>query len=280
MIRTSNFSTLLNFCKQIIGYFLDKLSLVDYLTAGRTQELETISCSTQRDQIRFIYANFGELQNDEMARKFFQRSDVLVVSNSGISKNLLPTNYIIKKNLGRDFSCYREGLKFIGKHESKNSVLLLNSSVYWQFDRVTEFYDNCSSHPNFIAYTDSYQGRGYHLQGYFLMIPSNAFDLFLKSILRGAAWRNCRSKRAVVYAEEKRLHNLIELLGFPLQILFPVIKISSLAQLRPNQINPSLDGAITIIELGGFSIKKAALVNWKPQVRQDFLSNFLSSDKS
>ena len=253
----------LNLIKPFFGLILDAFAYIDYRFAKIDSQIYQIKIQASLETIKFIYVNHGELQNDDSAREFWSRSDVLVVSNSPITDYVIPRNYLLRANQGRDLAALRDALCLIAEHNNSNSLLFLNSSIYWNFKEVVNSYYEVEPKSKFVFLTDSYQGRKYHAQSYFLFMPSTQVAEFIKHTTGIRLFRNCRTKRAVVAFEEKNIYDTIIKLRCEVEILYPAKKIAAILDMNPTRINPSIDGGEAVLKLGGFGIKKSLLTSAK-----------------
>ncbi len=143
---------------------------------------------------------------------------------------------IVRKNIGYDFSAWRDGLEYGGLDlVNIESLLILNDSVYGPFEHIEPLLEKIDyTQADVWGCTDSWQMR-HHLQSYFLAFGPKA----LKSDGFQKFWNNVlpfRSKLKVIRAYEIGLTQKMLRNGLRCQAIWPytalVDTIVSTADLR------------------------------------------------
>lgn len=171
----------------------------------------------------------GRLRNDLLLYLETLRDadfSVVLVSNSGTLRpeslnaaRALCAAVLVRRNLGLDFSAWRDTMEHLALPRPRTQQLLLaNDSVYGPLRPLAPLLARIGDAPGLWGMTDSRE-RGFHLQSYFLLAQADV----LRSAVWHDFWRGVRpvpSKWLVVGRYEIGLTQRLLRAGFSCKALF------------------------------------------------------------
>jgi hypothetical protein len=198
--------------KSRVASLLDAFLLI--IEQPRKGESELIEPATLFDAENIaILAAFNETP-EETRNVVSALSDAgystLVIRNVGTDlscyEDIGDHKIVNRKNVGFDIGAYRDAFELIG---SPTNLILLNTSMYWDKERLTKVADRLknSESRNTVTYlTESLQGEK-HGQSFFLhlKLDSTTMDHF-ESFMKNET-KNWRYKRSAVKYGEKAIFN-------------------------------------------------------------------------
>ena len=158
-------------------------------------------------------------------------NEVIVVTNSRIDENevkrlveQLNNVVITRKNRGRDFGAFRDGLLTREISDTYLSLLLINNSMLWDIAKLEKILDSdlTSVDNDMTGLTDSNQ-RSHHLQSYFLYFHGEKWQTFLTNEI--SHWKNWHFKRSIVHFGERGLSRRAVISGLQIGAIFPYSKL-------------------------------------------------------
>lgn len=149
-------------------------------------------------------------------------------SKNWLSKNL--SALIVRKNVGRDFGAWKDGINFLNSKQLfekcsqlyliNDSVIVINHSLK-SIDFKSDFIEDDKT--DVIGLTESWQ-KGYHLQSYFLKFNQNV----IHSEVFCNYWTKYPLINSRLYSIENGELGISKILinvGYSLKVLYPVTKL-------------------------------------------------------
>ena len=157
-----------------------------------------------------IYARYGDFIGEERVLIDKLKSlgyGIVIVENGhdfSLGKFSSQDLVILRKNRGFDLAAFRDVIKHL---TTQSEVLLINSSLYWNADRLERAIIKIQSEASFnsVTYlTDSRQG-GHHGQSYFMYLKLDSIRLAEFQNFMVAKVKNWNFKRMAVTCGEKKV---------------------------------------------------------------------------
>ena len=227
--------------RRILRSFLNSFYVFDHLSAGNQNLLDT------RNQMDFsaenfviIYASYEMEISDLKNLRKMDIGKVLAIENCDSPSEVIPNDgqHLLRPNRGFDLAAYRDGLRLLRDARYEGGVVLLNSSVYWNFQELKKFLEADLMGNEITFLTRSFQTKE-HFQTYFLHIPAIQFVNFLELLEKGKLWRNWRHKRSAVIFGEISLLKKLKKHGFPVKSHYNFDLEPTISRFEILQNNPS-----------------------------------------
>jgi hypothetical protein len=216
----------------------------------------------RRDGAYFIFVLYAKTSLPDFTKTVLDaiaRSphNLIVVSNAALSPLLKAQlqdrcyKIIERKNLGRDFGAYKDGVNYVLEHHpDAGRIVLMNDSVFFFQRTIDKLINDLTAPHDFIGLTETHQYH-YHVQSFMLSfgrdaLRSKAFNRFWKR------YRPISTRRFAIHRGELRLTRVMTKAGFRPHILYqpahlvphlqrkPVRESIELIQLMPSHARDSL----------------------------------------
>ncbi len=227
--------------RRILRSIFNSFYIFDHFFAGNQNLLNTQArLDFSSENLIFIYAAYKMDIPDLSNLRKIANGTVLAIENSDNPLELTPIDplHFLRPNRGFDLAAYRDGLRLLKDAGYIGDIVLLNSSVYWNFQELEKFLEVELNSKEITFLTRSFQTCE-HFQTYFIYIPEMYFLQFLNMLEESKQWRNWRYKRsAVIFGEIPLLSQLIKQ-GFPVKSHYDFALDSNISLNEIYQKNPS-----------------------------------------
>jgi hypothetical protein len=164
--------------------------------------------------------------------------NLIIVSNATLSPLLKAQlqdkcyKLIERKNLGRDFGAYKDGVNYVLEHHpDADRIVLMNDSVFFFQRTIDKLIADLNAPHDFIGVTETHQYH-YHVQSFMLsfgreVVRSKAFARFWKR------YRPISTRRFTIHRGELRLTRQLTRAGFRPHILYQPAHLLPHLQRKP-----------------------------------------------
>jgi hypothetical protein len=221
-------------------YSLNALCYLDHLAATNESlvlDESQISDLIFSQQTVQVYVSYGDNDSNIAKLKVFFPGSTLIIRNIDEQNFSNQSSEIIyRRNRGFDLGAYRDGIRILKKHQFKGNILLINSSVDWDVERLAQLQKNFieSANEKLVFLTESFQGVQ-HYQTFFIWIPANLVDQFAE--MASTIWLNWKRKRSTVVFGEQKLFAELQQFDIKSVAYYDFKSIASVKQLK--NMNPS-----------------------------------------